>query len=65
MSVIQMILALSKSLDILDKWLTALTVEYTKAQREKGNVEFDKAMAKARATSSTEDLAASIGADLD
>jgi hypothetical protein len=65
MQLIQMILALAEALGIINEWVNKLTIGNTKRMREKGNVEFDKAMAKARSTSSAEDLANSIGADLD
>ncbi len=64
MQLIQMILGLANILAILDKWLSKLSLEYTKKMKEQNNVEFLQALEKARG-GSTVDLARSLGELLD
>ncbi len=64
MQLIQMILALANTMVILDKWISKLSLEYAKKQKEQGNVEFLKSLEDVH-KGDVRGIAANIGGMLD
>lgn len=64
MELIKSVASAIAAIQIVDKWFQQLVLVYIEIQRAKENVEFLKAVQKAKSTQDVEDLAANLGRKL-
>jgi hypothetical protein len=64
LKLIEALLALLEAIPVLDRWFQQASIEYAKKQKEKNNVEYLAALAKAKGEKDVSDLAANIGKHL-
>lgn len=65
MTILKLILAILEAIPILNKWKQQLQDLYDKQQREKADVQLQKAIDNAKANGNTQDLQSILGSKLD